>query len=567
MTAAHALADRRSFLAYFAGLGLGSTLFPGVLWARVASGIEVNDAAIVAAAEIAGLTFSEDERKQMLAGLRGQPQNLAALRAVPLDNGVAPTLVFDPLPLSMEPPKGASRSPVRSKAASRSTPANLEELCYEPVTVLSELVRTRKVTSTALTRMYIARLRRLDERLKCVVTFTEDRALRLAADADAEIARGKYRGALHGIPWGAKDLFAVKGYPTTWGSAPFKDQQFNEDATIVQRLDAAGAVLIAKLTLGELAMGDVWFGGRTNNPWKLDSGSSGSSAGPGSATAAGCVGFAVGTETLGSISSPSSTNGVTGLRPTFGRVPRTGAMALVWSMDKIGPMARSVEDAALVFNALHGPDGHDRSCRAAPFSWDATAPLSKIRVGFVKSAFDSTERHPLKAFDDAALDVLRKLGMPLVPVELPDAPYNAMRIILEAEAGAAFDELTRSGRVREMAQQGPNAWPSTFRRAHLIPAVDYINANRVRALVIEKWGDLFRNVDVIVTPTGAANQLIATNLTGHPACILPNGLRDGTPSNISITFLGSLFGEANLLRVAHAYQQATVFHLSHPALG
>ena len=359
----------------------------------------------------------------------------------------------------------------------------------------------------------------------------------------------------------------MKGYPTTWGSAPFKDQQFNEDATIVQRLDAAGAVLIAKLTLGELAMGDVWFGGRTNNPWKLDTGSSGSSAGPGSATAAGCVGFAVGTETLGSISSPSSTNGVTGLRPTFGRVPRTGAMALVWSMDKIGPMARSVEDTALVFGALHGPDGRDLSCRAAPFNWDASAPLAKIRVGFVKSAFDATERHPLKNFDDAALEVLRKLGVPLVPVELPDAPYNAMRIILDAEAGAAFDELTRSGRVREMAQQGPNAWPNTFRKAHLIPAVDYINANRVRALAMQKWAELFRNVDVIVTPTGAANQLIATNLTGHPACILPNGLRDGTPANISITFLGALFGEANLLRVAHAYQQATGFHLSHPALG
>jgi Asp-tRNA(Asn)/Glu-tRNA(Gln) amidotransferase A subunit family amidase len=465
-----------------------------------------------------------------------------------------------------EPPKGASRAPVRSKAAVRAVPSNLEELCYEPVTALSELVRTRKVTSTALTRMYLARLRRLDEKLKCVVTVTEERALRQAADADAEIARGKYRGALHGIPWGAKDLFAVKGYPTTWGSAPYKDQQLNEDATIVQRLDAAGAVLIAKLTLGELAQGDVWFGGRTNNPWKLDSGSSGSSAGPGSATAAGCVGFAIGTETLGSLSSPSSTNGVTGLRPTFGRVPRTGAMALVWSMDKIGPMTRSVEDAALVFDVLHGPDGRDLSCRAAPFSWDAGAPLSKIRVGFVKSAFDSTERHPLKEFDDAALDVLRKLGISLIPVELPDAPYNAMRIILDAEAGAAFDELTRSGRVREMAQQGPGAWPNTFRKAHLIPAVDYINANRVRTLAIARWAELFKGVDVIVTPTGAANQLTATNLTGHPACILPNGFRDGTPINVSITFLGSLFGEANLLRVAHAYQQATGFHLRHPAL-
>ena len=560
------LTDRRSFLGYFAGLGLGGTLFPGVLWARAASGAEVNDAAIVAAAEIAGLTFSDDERKQMLSGLKSQPQTLAALRAVPLDNGVAPAFVFDPLPPMTEPPKGASRPPVRSKAAMRAVPSNLEELCYEPVTVLSDLVRTRKVTSTALTRMYLARLRRLDDRLKCVVTFTEERALRQATEADAEIARGKYRGALHGIPWGAKDLFAVKGYPTTWGSAPYREQQLNEDAAIVQRLDAAGAVLIAKLTLGELAMGDVWFGGRTNNPWKPDSGSSGSSAGPGSATAAGCVGFAVGTETLGSISSPSATNGVTGLRPTFGRVPRTGAMALVWSMDKVGPMARSAEDTALVFNALHGPDGRDLACRAAPFSWDASAPLARIRVGFVKSAFESTERHPLKEFDDAALEVLRKLGMPLIPLELPDAPYNAMRIILDAEAGAAFDELTRSGRVREMAQQGPGAWPNTFRKAHLIPAVDYINANRVRALAIAKWAELFRNVDVIVTPTGAANQLIATNLTGHPACILPNGFRDGTPINVSITFLGALFGEANLLRVAHAYQQATGFHLRHPTL-
>jgi Asp-tRNA(Asn)/Glu-tRNA(Gln) amidotransferase A subunit family amidase len=229
-------------------------------------------------------------------------------------------------------------------------------------------------------------------------------------------------------------------------------------------------------------------------------------------------------------------------------------------------MTRSVEDAALVFNVLHGPDGRDLSCRAAPFSWDAGAPLPKIRVGFVKSAFDSTERHPLKEFDDAALAVLRKLGIPLIPVELPDAPYNAMRIILDAEAGAAFDELTRSGRVREMAQQGPGAWPNTFRKAHLIPAVDYINANRVRTLAIAKWAELFKGVDVIVTPTGAANQLTATNLTGHPACILPNGFRDGTPINVSITFLGSLFGEANLLRVAHAYQQATGFHLRHPAL-
>jgi Asp-tRNA(Asn)/Glu-tRNA(Gln) amidotransferase A subunit family amidase len=433
---------------------------------------------------------------------------------------------------------------------------------------LAGLVRRRQVSSEALTTMYLARLERLDARLKCVTTLTRERALAQAKVVDREIAAGRYLGPLHGIPWGAKDLLAVRGYPTTWGSAPYREQVLEEDATVVRRLDDAGAVLIAKLTLGELAQGDQWYGGRTNNPWKLDQGSSGSSAGPAAATAAGCVGFSIGSETLGSISSPSTRCGVTGLRPTFGRVPRTGAMALSWSMDKLGPMCRTVEDAALVLSVIHGPDGRDQSVHRAAFNWDGTAPvrgLHAVRVGYVQSAFDApVERHATKPFDDAAMAVMRTLGVTLVPVEIPAMDYNAMRIILTAEASAAFDDLTRSGRVREMAQQGPGAWPNTFRTARLIPAVDYINANRVRTQAIAAWDTFMRDLDVLIAPTNSG-QLLATNLTGHPAVILPSGFRDdGTP--VSVTFIGRLFGEEPMLRVAKAFQDATTHHTRHPAL-
>jgi Asp-tRNA(Asn)/Glu-tRNA(Gln) amidotransferase A subunit family amidase len=455
-------------------------------------------------------------------------------------------------------------------------PANLEELAFLPVTELSELLRRRKVTSTQLTEMYLARIARFDPVLKAVVTVTADRARAQAKAADAEIARGKYRGPLHGIPWGAKDLFAVRGYKTTWGAGPYRDQVIDADAEVVKRLDAAGAVLLAKLTLGELAQGDIWFGGTTKNPWNVAQGSSGSSAGPASATSAGLVGFAIGTETLGSISSPSTRNGVTGLRPTYGRVPRTGAMALSWSMDKIGPICRSVEDCALVLEAIHGPDGVDRAVKDVPFSWDATLRPQSLRVGYVKSAFDLAEKdekgqlqHGTKKFDDAALDALTKLGVKLIPVELPALNYGAMRIILRAEAAAAFDELTRSGRDRELVQQTPNDWANTFRTARFIPAVDYVNANRVRTIAMQKWHALFETVDVIVVPTTGASQLVATNLTGHPAVILPSGFRDTSDTDktqvpVSLTFLGGLYQEAKLLAVARAWQDSTTFHLQHP---
>jgi Asp-tRNA(Asn)/Glu-tRNA(Gln) amidotransferase A subunit family amidase len=568
--------DRRSFMTYFAGAGLTSTLFPGVLWAKLAAGADITVDTIASAEEVAGVHFDQAERELMLDGLKQQEQRIEALHKVSLPNSVSPAIVFDPVPPGKKIPLPTNRPMVRSRSGLRSVSADVEELAFLPVTELSELVRRNRLTSVQLTQMYLARLKKYDPVLKCVITLTEERALEKARAADSEIRRGKYRGALHGIPWGAKDLLAVRGYKTTWGAGPFKDQVIDADATVVQRLDAAGAVLVAKLTLGELAQGDIWFGATTKNPWKVDQGSSGSSAGPASATAAGLVGFAIGSETLGSISSPSTRCGTTGLRPTFGRVPRTGAMALSWTMDKLGPICRSAEDCALVLDAIHGPDGQDNSVIPADFHWDATLSPKKLRIGYVKSAFDTPVTdptdpkrtlHATKKFDDAALDVLKRLGINLMPVDLPDVPYDAMRLILNAEAAAAFDELTRSDRDKLLVQQGKGDWPNSFRTSRFIPAVDYVNANRVRSIAIQKWDDLMRTVDVIVTPTGAANlsQLVATNLTGHPAVIVPNGFRDdGTP--VSLTFLGGLFEEAKVLAVARAYQEATGFHLKHPVV-
>ena len=568
--------DRRTFMSYFASIGLGSTLLPGVLWAKAAGGAEITAATIAAAEELAGLSFDEAERAMMVDGLKTNQSRIAALHKVEIPNSLSPALVFDPLPPSKVPPREAKRAMVRSRVMIREVPSDEDELAFLPVTALSELIRRRRITSVALTELYVRRLKKYDPVLHCVITLTEDRAMAQARAADLEIARGKYRGPLHGIPWGAKDLLAVRGYKTTWGAGPYRDQVIDEDATVVQRLDQAGAVLVAKLTLGELAQGDNWFGGKTRNPSKVEAGSSGSSAGPASATAAGLVGFSIGSETLGSISSPSTVCGTTGLRPTYGRVPKAGAMTLSWSMDKLGPICRSVEDCALVLDAIYGPDGKDNSAITASFNWDASLSPSRLRVGYIKSAFDlpmldpkdeKRTLHSTKSFDDAALGVLTGLGVKLIPVELPDIPYDAMRFILTAEAAAAFDDLTRSNRDNLLVQQTRGDWANTFRTARFIPAVEYINANRLRSRAIVEWDKLMSTVDVIVSPTSAANlpQLVATNLTGHPAVILPNGFRpDGTP--VSLTFLGGLFEEAKLLAVAHAYQQATGFHRVRPAV-
>lgn len=554
---------RRNFLAHCSALGVAGTLLPGVLWAKVVDGAEITAASVAAAEEIAGVQFTDAEREQLVSGLRRQSAALAALHEVVIPNDVSPAISFSPLPRPSALPTGESRPPVLTQRPNATLPATDAELAYAPLTTLANLVRRRVVTSERLTTLYLDRLERLNPQLLFATTVLRERALTKARAADAEIAAGRYKGPLHGIPWGAKDLLAVAGAPTTWGTTPYREQRFATDATVVKRLDDAGAVLIAKLTLGELAMGDVWYGGMTRNPWDLTQGASGSSAGSASAAAAGCVSFAIGSETLGSISSPATRCGATGLRPTFGRVPRTGAMALSWTMDKLGPLARSVEDCAVVFSALHGPDDQDATVHAAPYRWDGNASVRGLRVGVLRTDFE--RQQVTKPFDTAALQVLSGLGVSLVNVEIPEHPYAALRIILTAEAGAAFDELLRSGRTAEMVGQGPNAWPQTFREARFIPAVDYINANRVRTQVMRTWEKLMESVDVIVAPTNSG-QLLATNLTGHPAVILPHGFREnGTP--LSLTFVGRLFDEATLLRVAHAYQQATDFHLKHPALG
>lgn len=552
--------SRRRFLATCSALGIGGTLLPGVLWAKVADGAEIDAASVAAAEEIAGVRFTDAEREQLVAGLRRQAGTLAELHEVDLPNAVAPATSFSPLPRPSALPKGESRPPVLTRRVAATAPADDADLAFASLATQADLLRRRIVTSERLTTLYLDRLERHDPQLHFYTSVLRERALARARAADAEIARGEYRGPLHGIPWGAKDLLAVAGAPTTWGAAPYREQRFDTDATVVQRLDAAGAVLVAKLTLGELAMGDTWFGGVTRNPWNVEQGSSGSSAGSASATAAGCVSFAIGSETLGSISSPSTRCGVTGLRPTFGRVPRTGAMALSWTMDKLGPIARSAEDCAVVFSAMHGPDDQDPTVHAAPFSWNGNASVRGLRVGVLRADFE--RQNASKPFDTAALQVLAALGVTLVDVELPSQPYNAMRIILTAEAGAAFDALMRSGRTSELVSQGPGAWPATFRQAHFIPAPDYINANRARTLAMQAWDTLMQQVDVIVAPT-SSGQLLATNLTGHPAVILPHGFREnGTP--LSLTFIGRLFDEATMLRVAHAYQQETDFHWRRP---
>jgi Asp-tRNA(Asn)/Glu-tRNA(Gln) amidotransferase A subunit family amidase len=610
--------DRRRFMQTCTGMGLGSTLFPGVLWAQTQAkgAVKITKEMIEVAAAVADVAISDDYKQMMLDNLNEQSKGYEAIYALHIPNSVEPALLFDPVVnrTNYEMERKPERiSAVRNTAA----PKNVEELAFTSVRELAELVRTKKISSSALTEMYLERLKRYDPSLKFVVTLTEERARAQAKDADREIAAGNYRGPLHGLPWGAKDLLAVRGYPTTWGAGGFEKQMLDEDAIVVQRLDAAGAVLVAKLTLGALAEGDVWFGGKTRNPWNAAQGSSGSSAGPASATAAGCVAFSIGSETLGSISSPSTRCGCTGLRPTFGLVPRTGAMALSWSMDKLGPICRSVEDCALVLSAIYGPDGKDRAVKNAAFNWDAELDWRKLRVGYLKSDFErgpqpqeeaqkeepaaTAEEKKKRAeqrkrreafqarakydrrFSEAGLAKLRQMGVALVPLEMPKFPYDPMVAMLSAEAAAAFDELTRSGRDKLLTAQSADDWPNTFRSARFIPAVEYIQASRARRLAMDAVARVFDTVDVIVAPTGS-EQLVITNLTGHPALILPNGFRGedapkppaedngdddniggpGTP--VSLTFLGNLYREAELLAFARAYQEATGFHLKHPKL-
>jgi Asp-tRNA(Asn)/Glu-tRNA(Gln) amidotransferase A subunit family amidase len=539
-----------------------SVLFLSLFLSHAVAQDSLSRNSVAEAERLFGLIFTDAKRDSMLDGLNQYLRGYEAMRSVRLENSIMPAVQFNPIPVGLKIDRTKKQfAPGTYRSAG--VPTNLEDLAFKSVGELAALIKSRKVTSEQLTRMYLARLKRYDPMLECVVTLTESLAIAQAQRADREIAAGKYRGPLHGIPYGAKDLLAVKGYRTTWGSVPYKEQVIDKDATVIKRLEEAGAVLVAKLTLGELAWGDVWFGGRTRNPWNLEQGSSGSSAGSASAVAAGLVGFAIGSETWGSIVSPSTRCGTTGLRPTYGRVSRTGAMALSWSMDKLGPICRTVEDCALVFNAIYGPDPEDPTVYDFPFNYNPDVDLKKVRIGYLKSDFDSVKTN--KEHNDAALEKLRSMGANLVPVALPEYPTSALSVILSAEAAAAFDDLTRSGKDDLLVRQIKNAWPNVFRQARFIPAVEYIQANRIRQLIIQDMQKIMEGIDVYIAPTFQGDNLLLTNLTGHPCVVIPNGFTaEGTPT--SITFMGRLFDEATLLAVAKKYQDATDFHLKHPVL-
>jgi Asp-tRNA(Asn)/Glu-tRNA(Gln) amidotransferase A subunit family amidase len=522
---------------------------------------QVSTADIEASARIIGLNFEPAERDSMRDNLKNTREDYARIHAHYLDNAVPPALNYHPVPLGFE--WGEQQSAVVWQLPEDvRVPANRQLLAFYSVAELSSMLRSRRLTSVELTRLYLERLKKYGDTLHCVVSITEELALQQARKADMELSAGFWRGPLHGIPYGVKDLLAVEGYKTTWGAGPFKDQIRAETATVVQKLEKAGAVLVAKLSMGALAWGDVWFEGKTRNPWNLEMGSSGSSAGSASATAAGLVGFSIGTETWGSIVSPATRCGVSGLRPTYGRVSRAGAMALSWSMDKIGPICRTAEDCAMVFEVIRGTDGLDQTVIDAPFNYYSEVDLSQLKIGYFKSYFDQAGNG--QAYNRKVLEVLEELGANLEPVELKtELPVRSLGIILSAEAAAAFDELTRSNADELLVRQIKNAWPNVFRAARFIPAVEYINANRIRYQLLQEMHALMKNYDVIVTPSFAGDQLLITNLTGHPCVVVPSHKgEDGRHSSIS--FLGNLFDEATILTVAKAYQEATGFEEMHP---
>jgi Asp-tRNA(Asn)/Glu-tRNA(Gln) amidotransferase A subunit family amidase len=605
MTAAD---SRRRFLAYFSSVGLTSTLLPGALWTQAhaqaqdgkqAATPEITLDMLKAAERIAGLEFTDEERDELIAGVNQHLARYQRMREIPLPNSVPTSLRFSPVVTGMK--FDMVKRPLRmSKRPYLQRPANLEDIAFWPVTRLSQLIQSRQLRSVELASMYLDRLRRYDDKLKFVITFTPDLAMEQAKRADAEIAAGHYRGPLHGIPWGAKDLISKRGYKTTWGAAPYKDQSFDYDATIVKRLEDAGAVLVAKLVSGELAGGDTWFGGQTKNPWNPQEGSSGSSAGPASATGAGCVGFAIGTETGGSIVGPSTRCGVYGMRPSYGRVSRFGVMTLAWSLDKAGPLCRSVEDCALVLHALQGPDDKDLTVTDVPFNWDAATDIRKLRVGYIKAAFDQPRGvQEEKDNDTAALEKIRSLGVTLKPMEFPDFPIRDLEAILYAEFAAAFDDLTRSKRDRLLARQGRGSDASLYRTNRFIPAVEYLQATRIRTLLMEAMAKTMEDIDVYLTPIntgggggggrgagargakgggaakgggggGGGGNVIGlnttlTNLTGHPSIVVRNGV-NATGRPTSMVFTGKVYGEAAMLALAHAYQTSTEWHLRHPEL-
>ncbi len=509
------------------------------------------------------ISLTTAERDSLLNNLQGYYQNYKALHQHRLPNSVPMSMVFDPVPVgyTFESTQKAVDWGLPAKV---SLPENKEDLAFFPVYKLAVLIKQKKISAVELTQLYLNRLKKYSDTLQCTVTILEELALAQAKKADEEIAKGKYRGPLHGIPYGVKDLLAVANAKTTWGAEPFENQEINETAFVVKKLEEAGAVLVAKLSLGALAMGDIWFGGVTKNPWNLKQGSSGSSAGSASATVAGLVGFAIGSETLGSIVSPSTRCGASGLRPSYGMVSRQGAMALSYSMDKLGPICRSSLDAAIVLHAIKGKDENDRSTQEVAFNYAAKTDIKKLKVGYLKSAFDA--QYANKENDAKALAVIKSLGMNPTAVELPQSlPIGSLLIMLSAEAAASFDELTRTNQDDSLTNQRRNAWPNLFRAARFIPAVEYINASRVRWELIQALHETFKNYDVIICPSFGGSQLLVTNLTGNPCAVMPNGFnKDGSPTSIS--FIGKLYGDANVARLAHAYQEATEWEEMQPPL-
>ncbi|TRX62604.1 amidase [Fulvivirga sp. M361] len=508
------------------------------------------------------LEYTASERDSLRENVWGRAALLRELHKYKLPNSTVPALDFNPRPAGFQLDND-------QKALNFNLPSNVKlpedqnALAFYTVAELSYLIRSEQISSVDLTRFFLERIKKYQDTLQCLVTLTEDLAIKQAERADKELAAGKYRGPLHGIPYGVKDLLALDGYKTTWGAMPYKDQELAGTATVIKKLEESGAVLVAKLTLGALAMGDIWYGGVTKNPWNIGQGSSGSSAGSASATAAGLVPFAIGTETWGSIVSPSTRCGTTGLRPTFGRVSRSGAMALSWSMDKIGPITRSARDAAMVFDVIKGKDGEDRTVVEAAFNFDATQDIKNLKVAYLKTLFDESGN---KANDSLTLVHFEEMGVKMEAIELPsDIPVMALSMILAGEASAAFDNLTRSNKDDLLVNQKKSAWPNYFRSSRFLSATDYVNANRIRYELILRVNELFQEYDAIVCPSYGGNQLLMTNLTGHPCVVLPNGFNEkGSPTSFSI--IGNLYKEGNLLELAHTYQEATDIDEKHPEM-
>jgi Asp-tRNA(Asn)/Glu-tRNA(Gln) amidotransferase A subunit family amidase len=537
---------------------------PGALAAVAQDAETITIEMIETAQKIAGVSFTREEQTRLLEKLnapRGYVAGFTRLRTASLDD-TQPAIVFNPVLPGKTLPR--ERRPLRRQSVDVAAPASDAELAFLPLTHLARLVERRQIKPTDLTKLYLARLKQYDTLLHCVVSLTEELALRQAKQADDEIAGGIYKGPLHGIPYGLKDLIAVRGTRTTWGMTPFTDRVIDTDATVYDRLTRAGAILVAKLSTGALAVTARWFGGLTRNPWNTAQDAAGSSAGPGSATAAGLVGFSIGTDTGGSIIQPSTRNGITGLRPTFGRVSRYGAMTLAWTQDTVGPMCRAAEDCALVLDAIYGPDGKDNTLLDVPFNWDATADVSKLRVGYLRALFEGEAGTPqlrdARRNNEEALRVIRSLGITVVPFDLPNVPIEAIDFIRYAETAAFFDEVTRSGALTQV-ERGPeqSQRPDEIRSAYFIPAVEYIQANRMRTRVMEQMDRAFGDLDLFI----GSNQLL-TNRTGHPVVSLPNGFSQGSPTALHLT--GKLFGDQEILSLAHAFQAKSDFHRQHPRL-